>query len=214
MIVTVLHKTKDLLYLLSIAGLLLVSKGCASNEPAETPDVKSFVIPQLQFDSLYQVFVETPAGDMLTLSYNAKTNEMDTFAAQEGGLRKDYLPYPLNSCFFPVMQNDSLIKVPAWLIAARLTTGDTLAVKILGIIEYREKAILRRECLVVPADQVLQTINVERFKDFIIQYDDIKFMFETWLKNRHGLGQVSQLSWNDEEYAKKYLEFMSNQSQQ
>lgn len=213
MIVTVLHKT-NLLYILMIAGLLLVSKGCAGNEPPETPDSRSLMVPHLRFDSLYQVFVETPAGDMLTLTYNAKTNQMDTLAEQEGGLRKDYLPYPVNSCFFPVMKNDSLIKVPAWLIAARLTTGDTLAVKMLGVIEYREKAVLRRECLVVPADPVLQTIKVEQFKDFIIQYDDIKFMFETWLKNRHGLGQVSQINWNDEEYATKYLEFMSNQSQQ
>lgn len=210
MIVTVLHKT-NLLYTLMIAGLLLVLKGCAGNEQPETPDSRALMVPHLRFDSLYQVFVETPAGDMLTLSYNAKTNQMDTLAAQEGGLRKDYLPYPVNSCFFPVMQNDSLTKIPAWLIAARLTTGDTLAVKMLGVIEYREKAVLRRECLVVPADPVLQTINVERFKDFIIQYDDIKFMFETWLKNRHGLGQVSQINWNDEEYATKYLEFMSNE---
>jgi hypothetical protein len=208
MIHTVSQKTKYRLSLITGGCLLLISGGCQRGNPDA---VQSFEIPHLLYRSFYQVFVETPAGNLQTLSFNAKTGMIDTLTEEEGGLRNDYLPYPVNSCFFPLIRDDSLLKIPAWLVAGRMTAGDTLAVRMLGMVEYREQGISRQECLVIPVDPALQTIRSERFRDFIIQYDAVKFMFETWLKNRHGIGQVSQLSWKDEVEAANYLETLTRE---
>lgn len=209
MIIEASHDLQDFLKWHLGVFLILLIAGCNKGQTGSGRSV--FEIPGLRYDTNFQVFVETPAGNLQTLSLNARTGMIDTLAEAEGGLRNDYLPYPLNSCFFPLIQDDSLLKIPAWLVAGRMTAGDTLAVRMLGMVEYWEQGIPRQECLVIPVDPALQTIRSERFRDFIIQYDAVKFMFETWLKNRHGIGQVSQLSWKDEVEAAHYLETLTRE---
>ena len=201
---SVLHMTKDLLWILTSITWGLVSIGC--NITPNSASTRTYKIPDSPTDSSYQVFVETPAGDLQSLSYNVINENFDTLSVAEGGLKPDYLPYPLNACFFAARQNDSLVKIPAWLLSARLEPGATLSVKIIGMIDYREAGISHQEFLVIPEDRAKQTVQTDRFRDFMIAYDPVKFMFETWLKNRHGIGTVSQINWQDEEKARQFLD--------
>jgi hypothetical protein len=198
--------------MLIIAMIVSVSTvGCDRQVPIGYVPSKTLKIPRLEIDSVYQVFVETPAGLSTTLSYNQHDNQFDTLTETQGGLKQDYLPYPLNACFFPLWMQDSLVKLPAWLLSRSLPAGDSIKINLLGMIEYKESGVSKKELLVLPVDAKYQTIQVDRFRDFIILYDPVKFIFETWLKNRHGIGLVSQMNWQDEEKAREYLESMINQ---
>ncbi|MBK8503002.1 MAG: hypothetical protein IPL46_12765 [Saprospiraceae bacterium] len=206
------YKIKEAVERLIILAMVILSTlGCDQSKPIGNVTPKVLSIPSLRLDSLYQVFVETPAGSSTTLSYNHHDNRFDTLTLPLGGLKHDYLPYPLNACFFPLWIQDSLVKVPAWLLSTSVPAGGSIRINILGIIEYKESGVSKKELLVLPNDAQYQTIQVDRFRDFIILYDPVKFIFETWLKNRHGIGLVSQMNWQDEEKAREYLESIINQ---
>lgn len=206
----VLQKTKDLLRIIAGLWLMLFFFGCQPNETRSVD--RSYKVPESVIDSQYQVFIETPAGSFQTWSFDISKNSFDTLASGDRGLKSDYLPYPLHAGFIPFWKSDSLTKIPVWILGQPAHSGDTLSVQLLGMIEYRDQNVGRKELLVVPVNTEKQTIRVNRFRDFIISYDPVKFMFETWLKNRHGIGSVTQLKWQDEDKAKEYLDERLNQS--
>lgn len=206
MIRSVLQMTKDLISLLTVFYLLLVSTGCENGASSPPPKV----VPAVRDHAPYPAFIETPSGDMQTLSFNLETEVFDTLGPEAGGLRPDYLPYPLNAGFLPAHQDAGVQKLPVWVLGKRLSPGDTLSVQILGLIEYVENGTMHEDFVAVPSETGMQTIKVQRFRDFMIDYDAVRFMFETWLKNRNGIGAVSRISWMDEDKAQDKLSSIFN----
>lgn len=183
--------------------LALIWTAC-QGDPAEKPSAAaSYVIPELFKDSAYQVFVETPIGSTMSFTYDIERGVFDTVNKDGDGA---YLPYPLNYGFFPVKSNDTIKKMPVWVLGKRLPQGTTLAVQLLGLVEYVDRNLTHREWLVVPQEKSIQTVHSTQFRDFIILHDPVKFTFEYWLKNRHGTGSVSQIVWYDEEKALTFLQ--------
>lgn len=186
----------------------LVQIGCGPR--GAVSENRVYVIPQADKEGLSIAFIETPAGSQQTLAFNPKDFSFDTLNYQQGGIRTDYLPYPLASGFLSGGSTDSLEKIPVWVLSRNTLPGDTMSINLLGMIEYRDQGVLKTEFIGIPEDSSLQTVPSTRFRDFIIAYDPVKFMFETWLKNRHGIGSVTQLSWQDEDKATLYLDKLHN----
>jgi inorganic pyrophosphatase len=187
----------------AVVLLVLIWTSCQSTSEKRTPPKTSLSLPELYKDSAYQVFVETPVGSMISFSYDIDGGVLDTVKSEDF---EAYLPYPVNYGFFPVKADNTIKKIPVWILAKRLPEGLTLSVKLLGVIDYIDRNIKHREWLVIPVDENIQTIHSTRFRDFIIKYDPVKFTFEYWLKNRHGIGSVSQIIWHDEEKAMAFLQ--------
>ena len=197
----VLQMTKDLLWLFTSLLILLVSPGCKK----QPNDASALTIPKARKVAPYPVFIETPVGELQTISFDLATRSWDTLDLDEGGLKHDYLPYPLNAGFIPLESGEDVQKQPVWVLGDKMMPGDTLGVYLLGMVQYVEGGLTHEEFLAIPADSDLQTIAVKRFRDFVISYDPVKFMFETWMENRHGIGSVSQISWLDEDKAGEKL---------
>ena len=184
--------------------LALIWASCQDDAERKPPNGSSYAIPELFRDSTYQVLVETSVGSTIPLSYDIEHGILDTVSDEFGD--GAYLPYPVNSGFFPVKSKNTIKKIPVWILGKRLPEGTTLAVQLLGLVEYVDRNMARREWLVIPQEKKIQTIRSIRFRDFIILHDPLKFTFEYWLKNRHGIGSVSQIVWHDEEKAMALLQ--------
>ncbi|NND33627.1 MAG: hypothetical protein HKN76_13635 [Saprospiraceae bacterium] len=184
-----------------LGWLVLTSCRNEQNLPGEPPPPQ---LPELFADGHYNAMVETPVGSNYEFTYDPASNVIDTLRPEAGPT--DYLPFPANFGFFPLLKNDSLVKIPVWILGIKQPGGTAVAVKLLGLIDYTDRGNLQRQWLAIPRNPELQTIATSSFRDFIIRYDPVKFMFEYWLKNRHGIGSVSQIIWHDEEQALHYLE--------
>jgi len=180
-----------------IAGVLVGA--CAPK--LEVNEMVNVQVPQLKLEEHFQAFIETPAGNQEQIVLNHKAQRFDTMS---GGFQSN-IPYPVNQGFFPVSL-DTLLKVPVWIFSQRLSLGDTLAVHLLGIIEYTDGGIEKKELVAIPVESALQTVESKEFEDFIIDNDPPKFVFEYWLKNRHGLGEVSRIKWDGKQKAELYLQ--------
>ena len=169
---------------------------------------RSLQLPELVSGENYNVMVEIPSGSSFEYSYNHDLNQIDTIESSAGPI--SYLPFPANFGFVPILKNDDLLKVPVWILGTRQEKGACMPVEILGLIDYTERGKTHRELLALPNNKTLQTIEAKSFGDFAIRYDPVKFMFEYWLKNRHGTGSVSQIVWQDEGTAMEYIEEILN----
>jgi inorganic pyrophosphatase len=172
---------------------------------------EALVIPESRSGQNYHCFVEVSAGDNVPIHYDAQCHCLDTLKRDSLWAVLPYLPYPVNRGFIPVTGKDSTItKIPAWILGKRLLAGTYTEVSLLGYMDYTEDNVAKSEVLVVPVMNELITVPVTKFKDFIIEYDAVKYAIEHWLRNRNGLGKMTFLQWEDEQKAREFVEQLIN----
>ena len=179
-------------------SLIVVLIACA--EEVVTERGPSMQLPSTKNGEYFQVYVETALGSHHLLNYRVGDEILDTLFETD-----IILPLPVNAGFIPLRSQDSLIKIRSWIIGKRMEPGDTLTVRIIGLIKYQLDELQHQDLVVVPVEDHLATVAVQRFRDFIIGYDPVKFSFEYWLRNHRGRGSLTQLAWEDEEQASAYL---------
>ena len=186
---------------------LMVVLSCQETMVGEDP----LFIPETRSMQNYHCFVEVPAGDNIPISYDISCHCLDTLKVNNQWATLPYLPYPVNRGFIPVKNTDgTLIKIPVWVLGKRLPAGSSAEVRLLGYMDYTEDNIKKSEVLAVPVSNALITVPVQKFKDFIIEYDAVKYALEHWLRNRNGLGRMTHFQWEDEQKAKEFVENQIN----
>ncbi len=183
--------------------LLLIS--CVSDMGTLSPEGNTLIIPENVPGEKFTTVIETPAGEFRAISVDLENEKLDTLKEGSHYVVTDFLPHPVNQAAIPVSADTDMEKIVVWIVGRSVRAGDTLSVDPIALLEYTLEGQSKSEILAVPSDPAHQTIQVENFSEFIIEYDGVKYLLEGWLRNRHGLGKVSQLSWKDQVKAQNYI---------
>ncbi len=183
-----------------IVCMILISAlfACQTDTGLTEPSLE---IPPTKQGAHYQVYIETPQGHTQLYHLNEGVG-LDTLPLGD----PHHLPIPVNAGFIPVRSAEGeLTRIRTWVIGKQMTTGEILGIRPVGLIKYQIAQEKHQDILAVPASQVLQTVAVPHFRSLITNYDPVKFNFEYWLRHHQGVGNLTQLSWDDEEEALSYL---------
>ncbi len=181
--------------------VLLLIVGC--HKQPESSSEPSLVLPKMRDQDGYMAYIENSVGSHLTQRYNLETGRLDTVEIKSPLL----LPYPVNQGFVPVFsESQSLSKVNTWIIGKGLLPGDTVGIIPIALLDYTLDGQRHQEVVAVPVLDQYQTLAPLPFREFIIEYDPLKYHFEYWLRNRGKTGRVSQMTWDDEESALELLQ--------
>ncbi|MDH3650238.1 MAG: hypothetical protein OEQ53_11175, partial [Saprospiraceae bacterium] len=201
---SVIPKAKVFVSLLFII-VSLSSFSCQHEESKDKVSHK-IVMPPTHVDGQLQAMIEVPVGSNVLTYYNPDLQRIDTFSTDGIPNELEYLPYPVNQGFISVLGPDSAEqKLSVWILAKQMTAGEVLAVAPIGLMEYSDAGIDYQECLMIPIDERMRVVRVQKFRELIIEFDPLKYGIEHWLRNRHGIGRVTSFVWKDERKAADFL---------
>lgn len=188
-----------------LLGSLAMMSACGADDAAFDQHQYPVVIPKNISGEKFVTVIETPAGEFRAISVDLENEKLDTLKEGSDYVVSNFLPHPVNQAAIPVSADTDMEKIVVWIVGRSVRAGDTLAVDPIALLEYTLEGQSKSEILAIPSDPAHQTIQVENFSEFIIEYDGVKYLLEGWLRNRHGLGKVSQLSWKDQVKAQNYI---------
>jgi inorganic pyrophosphatase len=153
-----------------------------------------------------QVVVETPAGSVTALRYDAESKRF--FADPSGKIT--FLPYPVNWGFVPSTRLPHLAEtafapVEALILGDRLESGDVVSVSLIGAVILEENGNRSILALAVPVDPALRNLDIRDYSDLVIRYPGVKENLEQWLRLRNGPASAKVLDWKDEQYAMRFI---------
>ena len=90
-------------------------------------------------------------------------------------------------------------------LSERLKEGEKIDVKPIGAVRVERNDSLLTYVIGLPSDKTLQTIPAEDFDEFSTVYSGAKWIIEQYLVNRQDADLVKLKSWENENYAIKYL---------
>ncbi len=196
--------------LVFLVGFILLS---ACNQPEGTSSRTALAIHTPYEDGHFQVMVEVPVGSNIITSYNLDAQKIDTLIQDSLPLLLEYLPYPVNQGFIATIAADSSFqKTIVWILGRQIKPGQVIQSLPLAMMQYEDSGKEHIEFLMIPRSRDLRTVNVEKFRDLIIEYDPVKYNIEHWLRNRYEIGRISSFVWKDEAEAGEALMALINQS--
>ena len=90
-------------------------------------------------------------------------------------------------------------------LSERLKKGEKIDVKPIGAVRVEKNDSLLTYVIGLPSDKKLQTIPAADFDEFSTVYSGAKWIIEQYLVNRQDADLVKLKSWENENYAIKYL---------
>ncbi len=190
---------------IGLVAFLTTMSSCSSDDATLNRGHSAVVIPKNIPGEQFTTVIETPAGEFRAISVDLENEKLDTLKEGSDYVISDFLPHPVNQAAIPVKTSTNTEKIVVWIVGRPVRAGDTLTVDPIALVEYTLEGESKSEILAIPRDPTQQTIQVDNFSEFIIEYDGVKYLLEGWLRNRHGLGKVSQLSWKDHVKAQSYI---------
>lgn len=189
--------------LVAVAALILICS-CSPTENGSRQN-GPLALPSATSEGHFNVVVETSAGEHSVNSYDANTGKIERVGSNQEA--EPFLPIPLNEGFLAhhSSTDSSLVKIPAWLLSERQSSGTIVAAKPLALLQYSLSNKEIESFLMIPAEDSLDYYQINTFEDFSINHDAIKYAFEYWLRHRKGVGSVSRIRWGDEVEAKLRL---------
>lgn len=188
-----------------LLGYLAIMSACGADDVALDERHNQVVIPKNISGEKFVAVIETPVGEFRAISVDLANEKLDTLKEGSDYVVSNFLPHPVNQATIPVPAASDMEKIVVWVVGRSVRAGDTLSVDPIALLEYTLEGESRSEILAIPRDSAMQTIHVENFSEFIIEYDGVKYLLEGWLRNRHGLGKVSQLNWKDQVKAQNFI---------
>lgn len=200
-----MHNVNKVIKWIVLSGCSLLMIACGSEEGSLIQDGNKVILPKNVRGEQFTTVVETPAGEFRSISVDLENEKLDTLKEGSDYVVSNFLPHPVNQAAIPVTVETDMEKIVVWIVGRSVRAGDTLSVDPIALLEYTLEGKSRSEILAIPRDPAQQTIQVENFSEFIIEYDGVKYILEGWIRNRHGLGKVTQLSWKDHTKARSYI---------
>ena len=91
-------------------------------------------------------------------------------------------------------------------LAESLPTGSVIPVRPIASLLLFDEGEEDTKLIAIPVDSSLQTMRINRFEHFMIDYDAAKYIIESWFMNYDGLGTNEFRAWKNEDFAKKEIE--------
>ena len=143
--------------------------------------------------------VGTPAGNLPRYNYLPKTRTLSLDTSLHAGW--NFLPLPANQAFVIDAFGVDKIPIEMLIIAEQLKIGQVYQVKPLGSLEVSNSKDRKTVLIGIPSDPELQVISPNEFSDFMIEYDPIKYLLQSWYINYKGIGSYDMVKWNNEQFA-------------
>lgn len=146
-----------------------------------------------------------PAGELPY--YQLSEEETKLVLDSAAAARFDYLPCPGN---VGILQPGAkpLSNIQCVILATRLPAGTQLQIQILGLcilsLDYGEKTYV----IGAPIEPAWRVIQAENYQDLSTRYDPVRTLLQTYLVQKEGLGKVSRVVWQSEQFARKFLSDM------
>jgi len=199
----------------ALIAILFLTASCNSGDAIKSPfrikRIKYNQFPANTEDGFYNAVIEIPAGTNKKIEYNkeAKKFEIDQRDGKDRII--DFLPYPGNYGYVPGTLMDEERggdgdAVDILVLAESLPTGTVIPVQPIASLLLIDEGEADTKLIAIPADTSLQTMRIEGFEDFMIDYDAARHLIETWFMNYDGLGTNEFRGWRNEDYAEKEIE--------
>ncbi len=117
------------------------------------------------------------------------------------------LPYNLGS----ISNEDK--KLPVIILGPASPKNSSIDIQVLGALKVKEKGAIKYY-LLGQSIQDNQTLELESFEQFAVQYSSIKSIIGLYLNNQYGLGQSEIIEWRDEAIAMKLIEKLTKSRSQ
>ncbi len=177
--------------------------GCFSNIAEKFP--KEIKLQRSDFDiesntsvSVWCV-ISASAGDLPRYTYLTKTRTLSLDSSLSSSW--DFLPLPANQSFIIDAIGRNKLPIEMMVIAERISIGETLQVKPIGALEVSNGREKKAVLVGIPTDRKIQIIEPSEFSDFMIDYDPIKYLLQSWYINHKGVGTFDVVQWQNEQFA-------------
>ncbi|MEM9549415.1 MAG: hypothetical protein AAGA77_25825 [Bacteroidota bacterium] len=109
----------------------------------------------------------------------------------------NFLPLPFN---IAKLGSDDVI-----ILSERLDAGKKIDVKPIGAIRILENDTLLTYVISLPSEETERTMDAEDFDEFATVFSGAKWIIEQYMLNRGNSNTVRLKSWENENFANKYL---------
>lgn len=123
--------------------------------------------------------------------------EVTHSAGDQWAKTDNFLPLPFN---ISTIGNDEII-----ILSKRIKKGESLNVKPLGAIRILQNDTLMTYVVSIPVKQKYKSLSTVDFDEFSTVYSSAKWIVEQYLINRSNSYSVKLKSWENENFAIKYL---------
>ena len=210
-----IKKGKHYHLIYALVAVLLVTASCNNSDAIKPPfRIKSINYNQLPAnteDGHYNAVIEIPAGTNKKIEYNKESKKFEIDQRDGKDRIINFLPYPGNYGYVPGTLMDKERggdgdAVDILVLAESLPTGTVISVKPIASLLLFDEGEADTKLIAIPIDTSLQTMRIQGFEHFMIDYDAAKHLIETWFMNYDGLGTNEFRGWKNEEYAEKEIE--------
>ena len=188
-----------------LLSLLLAS--CDGDQRMSMQYGKGEVYPP---DQLYAV-VEVPAGTSELFRFNFSEDRLEA-----SGDTVPFLPFPGNYGF--ILRSNAFEQqlartdhLSCLVLSSALNAQEILPVHPVGVLIMEDAGKRENLIICIPESEVLQTLKIRDFVDFMTDYDPVRFQIQHWFANFQGPNAVHIVGWEDEEYASRLIEQKGNQ---
>lgn len=188
--------------------LIFGSQSCREEANASEKPVEIIYKNLPAFNKLgVTAVVEIPAGANHKIEYEPETNLFKNDKTAEGKERViNFLPYPANYGFIPstIMSKEEGgdgDPMDVLIICESLPTGTVIPVKILAALVIKDAGELDTKLIAVPVEKEKQVLKVNDFQEFMINYDSVRRIIESWFLNYEGPGNSTLIGWRDDDFA-------------
>ena len=193
--------------LLFLSLLFLTWIGCKNNEwKPRFGKIDYQAIPAFSDSGFVHLVIEIPAGTNHKIEFDKQrhTFENDSLDAQLRII--DFLPYPGNYGFIPGTLMDQARggdgdPLDMIVIAESQPTGSVMEVIPVAAMMLVDGGALDTKLVGVPADPALRVIQCTDFQTFMIDYDAVRRLIESWFLNYKGMGRMEINGWRNDRYA-------------
>ena len=181
--------------------------GCFSNEREKFPkeikiNANNFDIKSNNNQSIWCV-VSASAGDIPRYTYLTKTRTLSLDSSLTSGW--DFLPLPANQSYVVDAIGRNKLPIEMMIISERIHIGQTIQVKPIGALEVSNGREKKAVLIGIPTDHKIQIIEPTVFADFMIDYDPIKYLLQSWYINHRGVGTFDVVQWQNEQFANSII---------
>lgn len=164
--------------------------GCMEDRGPYAPDLESIRQSPEEGRSYARVLI--PAGSTVVQEKRGGDEEPRPIG---------FLPYPGN--WAEVVQPE--VDVSTIILTDALKEGSILEIEPVATLQLDSAGVAINVVVSVPADSVLQSIELHSFVDLITDYEPVRHILQTWFVNYRGFGTFEVIGWRDESHARQLL---------
>ena len=182
-------------------AVVAVLTSCADDRHPYSRFEPALVKDSISGQGLYAV-IEIPAGTTQLLELDTTSGHVAPASRQP----INFLPFPGNFGFVSgTLSPGTGRPVEVLVLTYALAPESVVHIIPIAVLQLDQAGSGHEIVVAVPSDQELQSIKVDKFVDFITEYDAARNIIQQWFLNYQGFDAFDLVGWQDEVYAKSLV---------